>query len=397
MALRRRQVDQPALAQHVQPAPVLHAVLLHHGPHLPHLAGQLVQRLQVDLRVEVARVGEDGAVLHPLEVPAVQHVHVAGHGHEHVALFRGPLHRQHTESVHGRLQRLHRVDLGHHHIGSMALGAAGQAAAAPAIPGHDEGLARQQHVGGPDDAVDRRLAGPVAIVEQVLGVRLVDRDDRVAQHTLRGHRLQPDDTGGGLLGAAEHGVEAFASPSVEHRDQVGAVVHGEVRAMVERRADVGVVGVVVLALDGVGPDPVDVDQGRRDGVVGGQRVGGAERGVGAPRLQRDHQVRRLRRDVQAGRNPQALEGSLTLEPLPDQQQHGHLPRGPFDQVIAGLRQAGVLDVPFPGSDAHNAELLDHPACGVLRQSQGEASLAPTMSTSAISRGRGTPRLDTFNR
>ena len=59
-----------------------------------------------------------------------------------------------------------------------ALGPHGDARAAPAVAADDEVLARQQDVGGADDAVDRALAGAVAVVEEVLGVGVVDGDDR---------------------------------------------------------------------------------------------------------------------------------------------------------------------------------------------------------------------------
>ena len=56
------------------------------------------------------------------------------------------------------------------------------------------------------------------------------------------------------------------------RHQVGAVVHGHVRLVVERRLDVLVVGVVVLALDGVDGDTVIAYQASGHIVLGGERV-----------------------------------------------------------------------------------------------------------------------------
>ena len=53
------------------------------------------------------------------------------------------------------------------------------AAAAPAVAGDHDAQPGQQHVGGADDAVDRALPGAVAVVEQVLGLRVVDGHDRV--------------------------------------------------------------------------------------------------------------------------------------------------------------------------------------------------------------------------
>src|SRR5207253_2945098 len=92
------------------------------------------------------------------------------------------------------------------------------------------------------------------------------------------------------------------------------------------------------------------------------------------------------RYVQTGRDPHPLERPLALEPLPDQQEHRHLARGPIDQVLASLREAGILDVAFPGSDAHALELLDQ--LESRGRPTGEARLAPT---TVNIRRRGTPR------
>ena len=108
------------------------------------------------------------------------------------------------EAVHDRLERAQRIDLEHHHVGAVPLGPHGDAPPAPAVAGHDDHPAGDQHVGGADDAVQRRLPGAVPVVEEVLGERLVDGHDGVAQHAVRPPwSLQADHAGGGLLGAAD--------------------------------------------------------------------------------------------------------------------------------------------------------------------------------------------------
>ena len=123
------------------------------------------------------------------------------------------------------------------------------AAAAPAVAEHDHALAGDQDVGRADDAVERRLAGAVAVVEQVLGVRLVDRDDREAELALGLERPQPDHAGRRLLGAADHLGELVRALAVQDADHVGAVVHRDLRVLVADGVDVRVVGLVVLAVD----------------------------------------------------------------------------------------------------------------------------------------------------
>ena len=82
------------------------------------------------------------------------------------------------------------------------------AAARPAVAEHDDGLPGQQQVGRAHDAVEHRLAGAEAIVERALGARLVDGDDRHRQATLGLQRAQAHQAGGGLLGPAEHPLQA---------------------------------------------------------------------------------------------------------------------------------------------------------------------------------------------
>ena len=103
--------------------------------------------------------------------------------------------------------RLGGIDFGDDDFRAESARAAGQSATAPAVAGDHELRARQQEVGGAHDAVDGGLARAVAIVEQVLGVGVVDRDDRVLQHALLRHGAQADDAGGGLFRAGDDAVE----------------------------------------------------------------------------------------------------------------------------------------------------------------------------------------------
>ena len=180
----------------------------------------------------------------------------------------------------------------------------------------------------------------------MLGQRLVDRDDRVLENALRGHRPEPHDAGGGLLGAAGDLAQQVGALPVEHGDKVGAVVHREVGPVLERARDVRVVGVVVLALDGEGGDMVLDRQRGGDRVVGRERIGGAEHDVGPARLQRQHQVGGLAGHVEAGRDAQPGERLLLPEAVADEEQHGHLTGRPVDQSLAFLGQRTVLYVAF---------------------------------------------------
>ena len=244
-------------------------------------------------------------------------------------------------SVHRGLERADRVDLADHDVGAHAVCPGRDAAADPAIAAHHDGLAGEEDVGCSQDAVDRRLAGPVAVVEQVLGQCLVDRDDRVAQDAVVCHRPQADDAGRRLLGAADDPVQEVGALRVQLVHEIGPVIHRDVGQVVERLADVGVVRVAVLALDGVGRDPVVGDERGGDVVLGRERVRGAQHRVGTPRGEGAHQVRRLGGDVQAGADPPTLQRPITLEALANAGKHRHLAVGPFDLQPPGVGQGEV--------------------------------------------------------
>src|SRR5208282_5314451 len=95
-----------------------------------------------------------------------------------------------AEAVHHRLEGFGGIDFGDDDFGSGATGAGSEAAAAPSVAGDHEFRPGQQKVGGADDAVDGGLSGAVAIVEQMLGVGVVDGDDGKLQHSFFRHRPQ---------------------------------------------------------------------------------------------------------------------------------------------------------------------------------------------------------------
>ena len=138
MALGGGDVDEPALGEQEDPPAVGELELLDEVARLARLGGERAQRRDVDLDVEVARVADDRAVLHHLEVLARDHVLVAGRRAEDVADLRGLAHRHHLEAVHQRLERAHRVDLGDDHVRAESLGPHRDAAPDPAVAGDHE-------------------------------------------------------------------------------------------------------------------------------------------------------------------------------------------------------------------------------------------------------------------
>src|SRR5450759_28576 len=180
VALGGAEVHEPALGDQVdllRPEVELLDVLAD----LAHVAlGERPEGLEVQLRVEVAAVGHDRAVGHRHEMLAAEDIHVAGRGDEQFAPRGGLVDRLHLEAIHEGLERPDGVHLDDRDVGPHPLEARRDPLADPAVPG-DHGLAPgEQDVRRPQDPVDRALTSPVAVVEQVLGLRLVDGDDREA-------------------------------------------------------------------------------------------------------------------------------------------------------------------------------------------------------------------------
>src|SRR5271169_4596566 len=93
---------------------------------------------------------------------------VASNRDENVADLGCFVHGHNAETVHHSFDGFGRIDFGDDHVGAHALGAHGDAASAPAVTCNDQFQASEQQVGGANDAVERGLAGAVAIVKKVL-------------------------------------------------------------------------------------------------------------------------------------------------------------------------------------------------------------------------------------
>jgi hypothetical protein len=193
----------------------------------------------------------------------------------------------------------------------------------------DDNPASQKQIGGAQDAVDRALAGSVAVVEEVLRLGVVDGDDGIGEGTSGMHGAQADDAGGGFLRAPNDGGEQLSALGMERIHQVAAVVERDVGLQVKRGVDVLVVGLGVRPVDSIGFETVVRDQVCGHVVLRAQRVAGAEPQLSPASSQRDGKVGRLAGDMQAGRQTQALQRLLLLEALANERQHWHFGGGPF--------------------------------------------------------------------
>src|SRR5918993_4094003 len=114
-------------------------------------------------------VTDHRAVFHDFKMICRYDMHVAGECDEKIANTGGFLHAHHFEAVHGCFESANRIDFRDDDFGAHASRPRGHAFAAPAVPGHNNALAGDQHIGSSNDAVDGGLPCAVAIIEEMLG------------------------------------------------------------------------------------------------------------------------------------------------------------------------------------------------------------------------------------
>src|SRR6185312_11097596 len=100
-----------------------------------------------------------------------------------------------------------------------------------------------------------------------------------------------------LFGAANHAVERVLPLGKQNADQISAVVHRDVRFVINRGQNVVVVGLVVLALDGENRNAVVAYQAGGDIILRGERIRSAKHNVRAAITKADGQVSSFSRDV----------------------------------------------------------------------------------------------------
>ena len=119
VAGRATEVDQPAFRQQQN------AVALREGDFIdlrfdvrPLVLADL---LNLNFRIEVADVTDDGLIFHLLHMPLRNHIATTRSGHKNIAELTGLIHRHHFEASHRGLQRANGVDLGDNHAGVLTL------------------------------------------------------------------------------------------------------------------------------------------------------------------------------------------------------------------------------------------------------------------------------------
>ena len=157
----------------------------------------------------------------------------------------------------------------------------------------------------------------------MFGVGIVDRDDGEAQHAFLGHGAQANHSGGGLFSSADYTLQRVFALGMQDRDQVGAVVHCDMRSVIDGRHNVAVVAFAVFTLDGEHGNVVLAHQTGGYVILRGKRIGGAKHDVGAAIPECDRQVGSFRCDVQAGRNAYSLQRLVLDKFLADNLENFH--------------------------------------------------------------------------
>jgi hypothetical protein len=126
--------------------------------------------------------------------------------------------------------------------------------------------------------------------------------------------------------------------------QVGAVIHRYPRTTVENGPQMAVINVAIFAMNRVAGNPLMLDQGSSDVILGGKGIGGARHHLGSARFQRAEQIGGLAGDMQAGAQAKTAQRFGFGELLADATQDGHLLVGPQNTAMTRIRQPEVGNV-----------------------------------------------------
>ena len=384
MAGRAAEVHQAALGEQVDAlvAREVIAVVLRLDVLNAHTLGRL-ELVHLDLIIKVADVTHDGLILELKDVIHGDDVAVAGGGDVDVADAQRAFDGVHLEAFHRGLEGVDRVDLSDDDACAVSPQRVGGTLADITVTADDGHLAGEHDVGGALDAVRKRLAAAVEVVELGLGDRVVHVDGgheqgagllHLVQAVHAGRRLlgdaaplldHPGPDAGLLLGeAAEQGLDhgnlvavvlALIGPLgallefialVDEQRHVTAVVDDQLRSLVAGEQN-GLEGQFPILLQGLALPGEHRSSGRGDGrggvVLGGEDVAGGPADVGAEGDQGLDEHRGLDGHVQRSGDAHALQGLGLRILLPDGDQARHLMLGNGDLLAAPLGQRDVTD------------------------------------------------------
>ena len=301
-----------------------------------------IERLHVNLDVEVSGVGDDRAVLHPLAVLERDDVFAARDGHKNVTDGGSVHHRHDLVAVHDGLECPDGVNFGHDDFCTEPLRTQGNALAAPAIAAHDHVLTGDDEIRRAHDAVPHGLARAVAVIEQVLAVGVIDHNHREAQRPGAVHDAQAVDARRRLLAAADDLRDEIRELRVHQVHKIAAVVNDDVRPNGEHAAQMRLIRLVRAAIDRVHVHAL-CRQCRGNVVLRGQRVGTGDVHLRAAHLEHAAQVGRLGLQMHGERDLQTGKRLFPRKIAADVAQNRHMCFHPADLPLTGRCQVQVFD------------------------------------------------------
>jgi hypothetical protein len=107
--------------------------------------------------------------------------------------------RHNAEAVHNSLYGFDGIDLRDNDIRAHPAGSQGDAFTAPPVTDDNQRTSRQKNVRGADNPIQSRLASSIAVIKQVLGLRVVDSHGGERQHARGFHGPKSNDSCGRFL------------------------------------------------------------------------------------------------------------------------------------------------------------------------------------------------------
>src|SRR5215471_1544486 len=124
-----------------------------------------IERIDLNLIVEMPDVRHNRLVFHPLHVFERDDIDVAAGGDVDIAAAERIFDGRHFIAFHGGLQRVDRIDLGNDHTRALATQRLGTTFAYVAIAGEDRDFAAEHHIERAIQSIDQRMPAAVKVVE----------------------------------------------------------------------------------------------------------------------------------------------------------------------------------------------------------------------------------------
>ena len=221
----------------------------------------------------MSAISYDSPVPHLQYMCLINNAGIARSGDKYFSNFAGLNQRHHLIAIHSSFQSGYRLHLGNDNLCTEPLSPLRYPFPTPAIARNDY-FPRPEYIGGPGDAINCALPCSISVVKEMLGLSIVYGNNGVNQFTGPGHVPQSDDTGGCFLGATDDISGQFYVVPMKGGNQVRAIVHGNLRLMLQGGDDMFVVSLIILSFDGVDRNAI-VHQGSSHIVLRTQRIGGA--------------------------------------------------------------------------------------------------------------------------